>query len=268
MVVSAQALTTTHFSGEVEYLMSSVQSVERAFAVLRVLATGATGVTEIAERVALPKSTVSRLLSTLETIGAVEQVSVGGRYRIGAALDDLTTAGRRGHDLVDLARPHLVELRDALGESAGISVLEGDTVVYLAQADSENPVMVRDWTGDALPWHVVSSGFVLVAALTESERDTLLGRRRQRLTARTVTDSPELRRRLDATIDSGHSWTLEEYVEGIASVAAPVRDRDGAVVAALHAHGPAYRFPRPGDEQLIAGTVVAAADRLTTAMTT
>ena len=62
--------------------MSTVQSIERAFAVLRALTAGPAGVTDIAGRVGLPKSTVSRLLSTLEDIGAVEQVAAGSDYRI------------------------------------------------------------------------------------------------------------------------------------------------------------------------------------------
>ncbi|HWM20174.1 MAG TPA: helix-turn-helix domain-containing protein, partial [Ilumatobacteraceae bacterium] len=66
--------------------MSSVQSVERAFAVLRCLTSGPAGVSEVAERSHLPKSTVSRLLSTLNELGAVDQLGAGGDYRIGDLL--------------------------------------------------------------------------------------------------------------------------------------------------------------------------------------
>ena len=90
--------------------MSTVQSVERAFAILRVLAGGPVGVTDLGERVGLPKSTVSRLLSTLEELGAVEQLTAGGEYRIGAAIAHLGASAVPGRSLVALARPHLAEL--------------------------------------------------------------------------------------------------------------------------------------------------------------
>ena len=84
--------------------MSTVQSIDRAFAVLRSLASGPAGVSEIAERVTLPKSTVSRLLSTLEELGAVEQVTAGGEYRIGWTMIELSAAARPGRSLISLAR--------------------------------------------------------------------------------------------------------------------------------------------------------------------
>lgn len=240
----------------------SVQSVERAFAVLRVLATGATGVTDIADRVGLPKSTVSRLLGALEGVGAVDQDRSGGHYRIGADLIRTIVGSVPGRDLVDVARPHLVELRDALGESTGISVLEGDQVRYLSQVDSDNPVMVRDWTGESVPWHVVSSGVVLVAALDERRRDAVMARRRAALTEHSVVDRAAVLHRLGSVREAGHAWTVEEYVEGITSVAAPVYDRHGHAVAAVHAHGPAYRFPGADARDRIARVVAATAGRV------
>ena len=96
--------------------MTTVQSIERAFSVLRSLTSGQAGVTEIAERVSLPKSTVSRLLSTLESVGAVEQVAAGGDYRVGWALLELAAAARPGRSLVSVARPHLAELNRLTGQ--------------------------------------------------------------------------------------------------------------------------------------------------------
>ena len=71
--------------------MSGVQSVERAFAILRCLAGGPAGVSEVAERVDLPKSTVSRLLSTMQVLGAVEQSGAGTEYRVGDAMIDIAS---------------------------------------------------------------------------------------------------------------------------------------------------------------------------------
>src|SRR5688572_9743072 len=100
--------------------MGSVQSVERAFTVLHCLAGGPAGVTEIAERCDLPKSTVSRLLATLHDIDVVEQTESGGDYRIGGALLDLAGGVAPTAHLVALARPHLADLSEQLGEATGL----------------------------------------------------------------------------------------------------------------------------------------------------
>jgi DNA-binding IclR family transcriptional regulator len=242
--------------------MSSVQSVERAFAVLRCLASGPAGVSEVAERSHLPKSTVSRLLSTLNELGAVDQLGAGGDYRIGDLLADLASAAQPGRSLVAIARPHLTQLTEALGEATGLSVLDGHDVLYVDQVDSDRPVQVRDWTGERLAANLVSSGFVLLAGAPPAVLDAFLAGPLPRSTTRTMVDPVLLRQRVDDVRRRGSEWVYEEYVEGINSVAAPVRDAGDRVVAAIHAHGPSYRFPGPGRAESITEQVVAAADRI------
>lgn len=244
------------------WVMSSVQSVERAFALLRCLSGGAAGVSELADRSQLPKSTVSRLLSTLQELGVVEQLDAGGDYRIGSGLIDIAAGASPGRNLVALARPHLTELAEALGEATGLSVLDGDSVYYLDQIDSPHAVQVQDWTGERIPLHVVSSGLVLLAALTETRREACLRRPLAQSTPRTMTDPNALRARLAAVAAAGVEWVYEEYAEGINSVAAPVHDATGHVVAAIHAHGPSYRFPAAGQADSIAAQVVETADKV------
>ena len=90
--------------------MSGVQSIERAFAILRVLSRGPLGVTDIAERTELPKSTVSRLLAALEHEGAVLQVEAGGGYSIGSTLATLGEAASPTASLRSVVRPFVEEL--------------------------------------------------------------------------------------------------------------------------------------------------------------
>lgn len=244
--------------------MGSVQSVERAFAVLRCLASGPAGVTEISERSDLPKSTVSRLLATLQDLGAVEQSASGGDYRIGATVIDLAGgAGQTAH-LVAIARPHLVELSEELGEATGLSVIDHDQVHYLDQVEGHHAVQVRNWTGERVPLHLVPSGLVLLAAEPRATRERYLSEPLESTTPRSMADPDRLRARLDSIAASGVEWVFEEFAEGINSVAAIVRDPAGAPVAALHAHGPSYRFPgkRPADE--IAALITRTATRVTT----
>ena len=243
--------------------MSRVQSIERAVAVLNALTDGPIGVTEVAERAALPKSTAARLLGSLAHEGVVEQVPGDTRYRLGPRIVTLAAAVRPTRTLVALARPHLAALASAAGEAAGLSVPEGHLAHYVDQVDSPHPVGVRDWTGTRLPMHAVSSGLVLLAHMLPAELERFLTLPLERFTERTVTDPTALRERIRRIQLDGFAWTREEYAEGITSVAAAVADADGEVVAAVHVHGPSYRFPTAATTADVAALVVEAARRLT-----
>ena len=225
--------------------MTAVQSVERAFAVISCLAAGPAGVSDIAERVGLPKSTVSRLLVTLVDLGVVEQSAPGSGYRLGAYLQTLAVTAQPTRRLVDVARPHLVELVNAVGESAGLSVLDGGDVLYLDQVSAQSEIQVRDWTGERVKAHLVSSGLVLLAESGPATIDRYLAVPLVRQTERTMTDPAALRSRLDAVRVDGVAWVIDELIDGLSSVAAPLRDQSGRVIAAVHVHGPSFRFPGP-----------------------
>ncbi|MCS7006801.1 MAG: IclR family transcriptional regulator [Gaiellaceae bacterium] len=161
--------------------------------------------------------------------------------------------------LAALARPHLAALVRALGEDAGLALPDGHDVVYVDQVECDHPVQVRDWTGTRAPLHTVPSGLVLLAEWPERALGAYLGRGLVALTPRTTTDPDALRARLEEARRVGYAWGREEYAEGITSVAAPIRDARGHAVAAIHVHGPSYRFPPPGEEERVASEVVAAA---------
>lgn len=242
--------------------MSNVQSVERAFAVLRTLVAGPAGVSEIADRTDLPKSTVSRLLGTLVDVGAVDQSRTGGAYELGGLIVDLSSSAVPSRNLVALAHPCLVELVDQIGEAAGLGVLDGDRVRYLDQVDGAHQVQVRDWTGESVDAHVVSSGLVLMAYAEPAARDAFLAGPRVAWTPASVIDPDRIAQRLDDIRRAGFAWVYEEMSEGLNSVAAPITNASGTVIAAIHAHGPSYRFPAPGAAAAVAAAVVAAAQRV------
>ena len=227
--------------------MSRVQSIERAFAVLGALADGPIGVTEVADRVDLPKSTAARLLASLAREGVVEQVPGDTRYRLGPRL---VTLAARIRPVTDAGR-----VRPAVTRGAGrrrparrpaCSVRDGDMAHYIDQVGSPNPVSVRDWTGSRIPLHAVSSGQVLLAHAPTTFVQRYLGRPMEPFTARTLVTADALLERMRAIRRDGYTWALEEFDEGISSVAAPVADASGEVVAAVHLHGPSYRFPAAG----------------------
>lgn len=226
--------------------MSRVQVIERAFSVLAALGDGPLGVTGVADRVGLPKSTVARLLAALVAEGAVEQVDTGTDYRIGNRLVTLAAGVVPIRSLIALARPHLAALAAATGEATGLSIPDGALVHYVDHEDSGHAVGVRDWTGTRFPLHTVSAGIVLLAHRRPDEVERFLASPLERLTPATMTDPARLRERIARARADGYAWTRDEVAEGISSVAAAVADATGEVVAAVHVHGPTYRFPDPG----------------------
>jgi IclR family acetate operon transcriptional repressor len=235
-----------------------VQSLARAFAILDAVADRPAGVTALAERLDLPKSTVARLLGSLETLGAVERRD-GRRWRVGPGLAALTDSVAPARSLAALARPELAALVRSLGEDAGLALPDGNDVLYVDQVECDHPVQVRDWTGTRAPMHAVPSGLVLLAHWPDDAIDEYITRGLGRLTPRTVTDASQLRERLGDARHDGFAWGREEFVVGINSVAAVVRDGRGHAVAAIHAHGPSYRFPARGKDERVAQEVTESA---------
>ena len=245
-------------------MTNGVQVIRRSFAVLRALGNGPLGVSEVAAASRIPKSTAARLLAALLAEGAVEQVPGERRYRLGPDLLAIASGLSETWDIVAIARPVLVDLAAELGEAAGVSIRDGWTVQYVDQVEppNPNPVQVRDWTGTRIPLHAVSSGQVFLAQFPAPVFARYLAEPLEAFTPRTLTDAPALMERLREVRQNGHAWVRDEYADGITSVAAPIADARAEIVAAVHVHGPSYRFPANGDADRIAAAVRTAAARI------
>jgi DNA-binding IclR family transcriptional regulator len=235
-----------------------VQSIDRAFAILDAVAAQPAGVTAIAKRVELPKSTVARLLAALEQRGAVERPD-GVLFRIGPGVAALAAEASAERSVAVAVRPELANLVRMVGESAGLAFPDGYEVRYVDQVESDNAIQVRDWTGTRAPLHAAPSGLVLLAHWPQDAIAAYVAHGLERLTSKTMVEPGDLAQRLEHVRREGIAWGLEEFAEGINSIAAPVRDGDGKPIAAIHCHGPAYRFPAPGREAWVAEQVVKAA---------
>jgi len=223
----------------------TVASVDRAFRLLRAVEAGANTVSTLSSETGLALATTARLLNTLEQIGALSRADK--RYRIGPAIGEL--AGQAvAYDLVALATSHLSELVALTNETAGVAEAVGHNTFHLAQLTAERDVTVKDWTGTRVPVHHGAIGFVVMAHWSDGQIDNYLDGPLEQLTPKTVTDPDTIRRRIDQIRRRGWIWTIDEYASGVATAAAPIRDRHGASVGSLHVFGPSYRFPT-GDGQ-------------------
>ncbi|GAA4046316.1 IclR family transcriptional regulator [Nonomuraea soli] len=214
----------------------SVQSVDRAIAILEILARdGATRVTDLAAALEVHKSTAFRLLGALEQGGLVEQSGERGRYRLGFGVVRLAGAATAQLDLSRESREVCRRLAEEVGETVNIAVAQDGFAVNITQVRGPSAISGHNWVGQRTPAHATSSGKVLLAfgALP-------LPARLERFTGRTITD-PELLG-LDAVRRDGWAATTEELEVGLNAVAAPIRGADGSVIAAVSASGPSYRL--------------------------
>lgn len=200
------------------------------------------GVSELARRLGLGKSGVHRLLVTLVAEGLLEQDPRTGGYRLGIVMFELGEAVRVHLDLHAAAGPVLAHLRDQTGESSQVGVLDGDEVVYVDRLESAHSLRLMYDTGRRVPSHCTSSGKVLLAHLPEPAREAVLARPRRRLTPHTIVDPDALRVELATVRARGWAEAVDEREIGVASLAAPVRDVHGDVVAAVSIGAPVARF--------------------------
>ncbi len=223
-------------------LRNKVQSLDRALEILRLLGSEPEmRVTDLARRLEVHKSTVFRLLSTLQEHGLVEQNPTTEKYRLGYGLVRLAGAVVAELDLARASRSVLEELATRTGETVNLAILQGDQVVNIDQIAAPNLVVNVNWVGKQTPLHATSNGKVLLAYLSEDERRRLLDRSLPRLTPRTITDPRILEKQLHRVLTDGYAFTLEELELGLNAVAAPVYAADGRVQAAVSVAGPSYR---------------------------
>lgn len=219
-----------------------MQSVSRAVRALELIAQeGELGVTDLGRGLGVHKATASRLAATLAAGGLIERDPVTDRYRLGFGLIRLVGAAMAGIDLVRMAHPVLEELADRTHETVNIGVLSGDGVVYVDQVSSAHLVATTNWVGRRTPLHSSSSGKVFLAHMPEPVRQQILARPLEALTPRTVTDPERLRRQIKEIRVRGYATIQDELEEGLNAVAAPVRQSNGEVVAALSVSGPSFR---------------------------
>ena len=222
---------------------NAVRSVDRAASLLLALgeSQGEAGVTDLARRLGLHKSTASRLLSTLQRRGLVEQDEESGKYRLGLVVIRLAERAERTLDLRAIALPELERLARSSHETAGLGVLEGDQVLFVAQADGPNLIATGDWTGRASTLHANASGKVLLSSLAEREVLRIVRLGLTRHTERTITELEPLLEELARARRRGYATAASELEQGLNAVAAPVRDARGRVIAAVEVWGPAFR---------------------------
>jgi IclR family transcriptional regulator, pca regulon regulatory protein len=211
-----------------------VQSLERGFAVLLAFDedTAEPTLADLARKTGYSRPAVRRLLLTLRRLGYV--VDEGTRWRLTPRVLSIGQHYTATRAMIDLAQPHLLRLAERTDESASLAELDGPDAVYVARVPVRRIMSINVTVGTRVPAYATSMGRVLLAWSGPARISAYLDSAAPRpLTARTVTDASELRLELARVRERGWSLVDGELEEGLLSVSAPVRDRTGAVVAAL-----------------------------------
>lgn len=212
-----------------------VQSLERGLAVLRAFSAEEPSLTltEVAARTGLSRAAARRFLLTLADLG---YVAVAGRaFSLRPRVLELGYAYLSSQTLPDVALPHLEQLSQQVHESSSLAVLDGEDVVYVARVPTKRIMTVAISIGTRFPAYATSLGRVLLSGLPPAELAAYLERVDLRpLTRRTLASPVALRAEVDRVRAQGWSLVDQELEEGLASVAAPVRDPSGRVVAAVN----------------------------------
>lgn len=197
---------------------------------------------EFARRLDLPRSTIFRLLTTLESLGFVERTEGGRSYRLGMAVLSLGFEYLASLELTELGSPLLQRLRDDIGYSCNLAVRDGRSIVYVAKVTAPTLFPSAVNLGTRLPAHATVLGRVMLSDLSLPELRALYVHEQLDIyspsTPATVAALHEL---LQQDSRQGYAMGTGFYESSITSIGAPVRDRSGAIVAAMGAALPSTR---------------------------
>ncbi len=221
-----------------------VQSLERGLSVIRAFSQNRPRLTlsEVARETGMTRAAARRFLITLEHLGYV--ASDGRQFSLRPSVLNLGYAYLSSFSLAEVAQDHLEELAAQLHESCSASVLDDGDIVYIARASTNRIMTIGLSVGTRLPAHCTSMGRVLLAALDDDELDAYLSAAAlEPRTSHTITDAVELRAELERVRQQGWCLLDQELEDGVRSVAVPVHDASGRVVAAVNTSAHATRVP-------------------------
>jgi IclR family transcriptional regulator, acetate operon repressor len=253
-------MKTTNNPGE------GTASLEKAIDVLDAISACPDGISQadLSERVTLPRTTLYRILATLNARGLVRRDPARRVYCLGFRCVEMARQAYALPDLVSASSYELRALRDLTGETSYVGALEGIDVVSLERYDSPHTLRSRTSHGHRKPVYATSQGKAILAALPGAERDAIMSALRLKPhTAMTITDRRRLLAELRVIVSRGYAIDDEENVLGTRCVGAAIVDLQGLVRGAISVAGPVYRLTHRRLE-LLGPEIVAAAKHIGT----
>jgi IclR family pca regulon transcriptional regulator len=197
-------------------------------------------VSDVAELVGITRTAARRFILTLEYLGYLSFDASG--YSLRPAVLEVGDAYLLSHKLLTVAHPHLASLVREVGETASLTVLHQGRVIYIDRVHADRVLTVNIIIGTSLPAYATATGRILLSGLADAVLDEYLESLvPESLTDNTAIDREEIRNRITAARQHGWSLADQELTEGLRSIAVPVRDAGGAIIAAVNVSAHATR---------------------------
>jgi IclR family pca regulon transcriptional regulator len=212
-----------------------IQSLERGLAVINSFSREHPSPTlsEVAQMTGLTRATARRVLLTLVDLGYVDQE--GRTFSLTPKVLDLGYSYLSSFHILEFAQAPMERLVEQVNESSSMSILDGPDVVYVARVPTKRIMTISLALGSRLPAYPTSMGRVLLAGLADAEIDDYVSRTKlEKLTPNTVTDPARFRAILMKVRDQGYALVDQELEEGVRSLAAPILNAGGNVMAAMN----------------------------------
>ncbi len=200
--------------------------------------------TQIAESIHMSKTTVHRLLATLESKRFITRDRSTGLYRLGFRFIEMASLVLQDVELHRWALPYLQRLCAECGETVDLSILDGSHVIYLEVVESPQRVKLAAAVGQHLPACYTASGKALMAYLPEEKVKKIISDNQAEYSNHAPIQIPDMLADLRATAERGYAIAEQEYEQDINAVAAPIFDADHHPIASIAIVGPSFRLTK------------------------
>lgn len=243
---------------------TTVQALERGILLLKALSSdGESNLTNLSLQVGMPPPTALRLLTTMQKHGFVEFDEHAQDWSIGVEAYSVGCTYLNRTNLIEAAQPVMRQLMKDTGETSNLAIEEEGSIVFVAQAETQNPIRAFHSPGSRGQIHASGIGKVLLAQLSQNEVEGILQKTGlPKFTDKTLVKPTELFGDLEDIRKRGWSLDDEERFLGMRCIAASINDSTGKAIAGISISGPTVRFP---DNQIpsLAANVVNAASEIT-----
>ena len=232
----------------------TIKSVEKAFALIELLSDSREelGVSEISAALDSGVSGTYHLLNTLKELEVIAQNPSTKKYKLGLKLWRIGMRAYSQNELAQALRPFLRKLREKTGETANLTVLDNNRVVYIAQEESDYLLKMFTQIGAAAPLHCTGAGKILLAYQPDYKRELLLDSLELTgFTPKTIIDKESLRKAMAKIRAQGYGPDDEERELGVKCIGAPIFGPDGKILASISISGPKERFKEETREDWI-----------------
>lgn len=220
-----------------------IQSLEKGLKVIQTFSEKSPTLTisETSEKTGYSRPTARRILLTLEHLGFAQFQN--GVFSLTAQTLSLGYAYLSSQSMWDIARPFMQEFVKHTGESSSIAVLDGTDIIYVARVPTKRIMTITLNVGSRLPAYATSMGHVLLAHLSQEELDIYLEKATfDKLTEKTLTTKEQLIKELKRVRERGWDMVEQQLEEGLRSIAAPIKNAEGKVFAAINCSAHAGRI--------------------------